>query len=1235
MIQRPKRGETEEELLRMQEEYLLQKSKDPNTRPAAQVTSLQRPVSTTKRAQTTTPGTRKPSKFAQAKGLLNHPDKRPRIEASSSSVIGDILEKNVEEPPKNKQASIEDDKVYFPTVIPSVLGNIVEKNLDVHISFESQPMPSQGFPEVTKRDPSLKPLQNTVHNQNLELNQEQCTKMEVDDQISNKEKSNIPVNVPDKSYMVSSKEATDIHNENIKLLGSMSQKDILEEQQKLLTSLDPRLIEFIKAKRQGQPNNKLQENTQNISVQMDTSSVTEAFQKPSEVNIVQPTLDDVIPKTSDYDDLWDNDVLTHPQVNKWLHFDSLEKDKLEWMKSIEKSKEVKPDEPYEARFDFTGYLLPYTIEYTEQTKTLFHHGEEPHRPGYSLNELIELSRSAVTQQRVMALNTLAGIIEYYNAGTYKDFLELPLSKIFFIVRIAMDENKVIILEPALKAMRNLLYSRIDEASLDALIGFEEGNRQPWLENDKSEIEELDSKESDLKDFHLAEIDLIAAILRTDILQRLFYILDTVRPNFNCVQYALQILTRLARDSLDTAMKIIQADHLMKAVIKNFLPTTSINFAFDPQLVYKGKPVLSAVRFLRVLCVRSGETGKIILEKYDILKPISEYISSGVDGTYGLRIQIESYCLLSNLLSCDPSTVNSLLPLIITTLYKHVEGTDIFVTSSVLSATHAAVVLQLINTFLCYHTNDIESYKTQIYPLLIKGTEKWIKQISQADGYTCAHLRLLSAAIDCIITALIIENVPVKFFNDSLKGLISSQGFKEMIKNLELSSNLLSGLESKDLYLTKNLMSLSSSVIDSAQKVLPILNATSPLPFLASLFKLLTQINEKQITEGFLEHITPYLKKFAKKAPALADNWFTRIEIDFMFNVLKVATKNCVSESDKDLVYAVANKLCYVLRVDKRNEICFLFKEIVFNKDWFSVERILHLLNLSDVNAPGRDVLEDNAHASLDEISRCYDRVINASCVPPDCNLYLLKWREPILPRDWIYMPILALYGRRLDTAPKAIGDLAKRHAAKAMEDKKFIVSCSLEWIIFNEICFPDLLNDIDVTDRFCRVMCVFLCDDSLFLDPKISKLLQKCTWILFKKKAGFNFDKEFVGLHNFEDFYTEVLQQFQSVSYGDPTFAACVLVPMAQKHNVKWRQLIWYEYVGCLRYLDCPQEILCYPLEDYLQPEETDKRLLESYHRALSCNYVRPDTVACKIAKHHMLHHKTKMSLTGAATAAV
>jgi hypothetical protein len=59
----------------------------------------------------------------------------------------------------------------------------------------------------------------------------------------------------------------------------------------------------------------------------------------------------------------------------------------------------------------TGFLLPYADEEVNVTQALHHHGEDPERPGYTLQELLKLSRSSVLQQRVLALTTLSNILD--------------------------------------------------------------------------------------------------------------------------------------------------------------------------------------------------------------------------------------------------------------------------------------------------------------------------------------------------------------------------------------------------------------------------------------------------------------------------------------------------------------------------------------------------------------------------------------------------------------------------------------------------------------------------------------------------------------------------------------------------------------------------------------------------------------------------------------------------------
>ena len=92
-------------------------------------------------------------------------------------------------------------------------------------------------------------------------------------------------------------------------------------------------------------------------------------------------------------------VITEPK--RYLNMDKIEKDKMEWMSEIDETEEEnKPaKESFNARFDFNGSLLPYKDSSIPVTAALHHHGDEPDRPGYTLEELLTLARSVNPKQR--------------------------------------------------------------------------------------------------------------------------------------------------------------------------------------------------------------------------------------------------------------------------------------------------------------------------------------------------------------------------------------------------------------------------------------------------------------------------------------------------------------------------------------------------------------------------------------------------------------------------------------------------------------------------------------------------------------------------------------------------------------------------------------------------------------------------------------------------------------------
>lgn len=242
-----------------------------------------------------------------------------------------------------------------------------------------------------------------------------------------------------KSHIVQCPDAGTIHKENSEYLQKIDENHILAEQKRLLDTMDPSIVKFLKEKRKAA--HKIQEIASNHIEMGEKKPKIESM--PSNI-----------------------DLLEDENSKKWVHFDVIEPAKLEWMRDLPNSMpELKAGEQYEARFDWKGVLLPFKPTENDSTAAsteLYLHGDDAHRPGYTLQELFRLARSTVVQQRVSALRSVGGILSIYNQGYYDGIFELPISKVFFLLRYAFDDNTPSMLEESAKALSALFYNETDE-----------------------------------------------------------------------------------------------------------------------------------------------------------------------------------------------------------------------------------------------------------------------------------------------------------------------------------------------------------------------------------------------------------------------------------------------------------------------------------------------------------------------------------------------------------------------------------------------------------------------------------------------------------------------------------------------------------------------------------------------------------------------------------------------------
>lgn len=133
----------------------------------------------------------------------------------------------------------------------------------------------------------------------------------------------------------------------------MTEEEILKEKKMLESSLNPELIKFIKNRKKDK--NKTEVDKPGLqSDKLDSNECIKYKESDSLCYNQEQAMEcansiESIPKPC-------IEILKEAKEKGWVHLDTIEPAKLQWMQDIPEKKEDKPapDEPYNARFDFNG-----------------------------------------------------------------------------------------------------------------------------------------------------------------------------------------------------------------------------------------------------------------------------------------------------------------------------------------------------------------------------------------------------------------------------------------------------------------------------------------------------------------------------------------------------------------------------------------------------------------------------------------------------------------------------------------------------------------------------------------------------------------------------------------------------------------------------------------------------------------------------------------------------------------
>ncbi|XP_014250012.1 RNA polymerase II-associated protein 1 [Cimex lectularius] len=966
----------------------------------------------------------------------------------------------------------------------------------------------------------------------------------------------------ERSYVCSTAEADSIHLENVEKLSSMSQEELILERQKLLSTLDPELVEYLKSRR-----------TKYSSVTpMETSEEEEQRQDVE----VKPALEE-----EDVKNL----------VNKYPHMDVVEDEKLQWIGELPKDVQP-PKDSYSARFNFEGELLPFIDKGEGVLQGLHNHGEEQERPGYTLQELIQLSRSSVLQQRVISLNCLAKIMA--NASRYNEHFNKPIlpalldADMYLLLRFSLDDPAPPIVIASATAICNLIVNHTDELCLDVLMGSPLGIQQPSL----GVIIEMKPEEvAELKDQELLKLDIIKGMFRTNILERMIYVIKNLPSEPIEVKSMIKIFTRIARHSYDSAEAVFSCSGLLNTVeelLKSFK---------------KGSYYPEAVKLFRILAARSITLAKKLVEHYSIIDIICQFIAG--ERAQGhpeeMQLSLESFYTWQTFMNYNltPHLLSNLFPVIMKMLEAHAGLTNLTSVKSDLE--HGTALISTLSLAAKHSCEPV----FKAYPLVLQVALKWISQLATTENPSFSACKLVGSTLQ-FMTNCSSNFDSAHHLNPVLLQLFEKGVFSQLISKLRKCSWLICG---EIISCPENLPCLGS--------LPPIVHKESVLPFVIHLGMYLLSNKNHQYIERFVcdPQILLYIRSVLKceNLKTKSGHWYARPEIYLLSLLVHLYTFTELTVNS-DLYHKLAFALVVTVQSGDKYLLPEIFSKTIFNKKFFgldvnSVSEKLQSLKIEDSvdnkHLKKTDYLQ-KALINMPKIEKCYIQELGLGFVNkpsiPSTLTGTLNATQSAVPSDWIFLPILRVYDNQ-GNVPNSLD----------------IITCCLQWFVIMEELFPEIASSLSFAAKYCRLCCVYLADNDLFRE--VTSHLEICLTYIIQNFKLLDFETEIPGLKSFYDFYRQILDQYVSVSYCDEVFGQYIVVPLGQKHSTRYKKLVWSELAAVLRILRTPLSHIT--LKHYTDPVENDYNLLMTYLHALATGPVKEAwcPILYTVAIHHVSHY--------------
>ncbi len=834
------------------------------------------------------------------------------------------------------------------------------------------------------------------------------------------------------SGLKDSNEVGEIHKENVDRLNSMTVEEIGAARAELVASMSKDHLNFLMRKKIVAPTTvHMDEGGASVEVKREAESKPHPFVPP-------------VPAA-------------------FLNIDKVEEEKMEWMSDLPPlPKDVdaagRPtDGRHAARFDFEGALIPADAD-VPVTAGLHHHGEEPARAGYTLDELLMLARTTNSQQKAIALKTCAMVVQKHKKGFFDGGVldqnvidRLRDYDLVFILRSSLDSSIETLREEALFCLRQLLDNQYDELVLDREYATCYGHIQPSLPTeivrDKEKREEFNKTREGLKDFEVIKLDMVVGLAQMDLLQRLTYIIRDLNPTQSAATNAVCIARRMARHSLQTAADMVRHPEFLKVVFAKLSDPSA-----DPVVQ------VEVLKLARVLSAWSRTLASTVLSMHNFAATVSSNMAmeSGIVALTLESLRMWDTCLRYGLLTDLFSPLYPLTMKYFVAIRAQLAsglGSD----HNVINYDVAAMVFKVTEAFLmtgAQRASEMESLFDIVETCIAaKARDTFSKKDPRVPTFFAASLNLLNTSLMLLAkeeevaktierASSTLERCIVPVFRSEY---FSSALLPRCVKQSAILSSVRDG-KSRD---PDNLPSVG--VVAERGAVVPTVEDESPFKVLCPLLMLthtVMNLNKGLAREEAAVSVVKsqlledpafvnYLNLAAKGGTdTLISNWFATDEHVLLFYTLLLQQRLGGGGAAS---WNLANRLLRRFHFKHEALARTLFDRVVCNFELLEAEDRLERMGIAAEDAAS-SASQEAAKAifeSLDEIKSLYQ-----SFIPPGHGNWPLSHAQPsavdtltqrnagetLLPTDWAYLPLLVICNRSSD-APEVehlTGDQTRR-----------------------------------------------------------------------------------------------------------------------------------------------------------------------------------------------------------------